>query len=141
MPVIIPFQSGDVSKIYGKAYSEVFTSPTGVHDGMASVGPAYTAVVDNKIIGCAGVVLMWEGTGHAWAVFGELFPKYSVFMSKAVRKILYNIIRDNGLARVETLVEATSERNMAWARFLGFKHEGTLVNYYRGIDFEMVAIT
>lgn len=141
-PVVVPYEHGDAGSIYGSIYSELFVGPAGLPDNIGDMGPAFTAVdSEGRIIGCAGVILMWENTGHAWAAFGELFPKYPIFMSKVVRNIMNEIISDNDLERVETLVESTNERNMRWAtKFLGFSREGTLRNYYHGLDFEMVAI-
>jgi hypothetical protein len=38
-------------------------------------GPAFTAMVGDKIIGCGGIVVMWSGVGMAWvAVSKDINP-------------------------------------------------------------------
>ena len=36
-------------------------------------GPAYTGLVDGKVAGFAGVILMWPGVGEGWILGSDLF--------------------------------------------------------------------
>lgn len=140
IPVVIPYRNADIRHIYGSTYSETLSGPGNMPDNVGDLGPAHTAMVDGMVIGCAGVVMMWEGVGHAWAVFGELFPKFPVFMTKVTKNHIKQITEDYSMKRVQTLIESGNERNMRWAEYLGFEREGTMRRYYHGRDYEMVAI-
>lgn len=93
-------------------------------------GPAYTGVVDGKVIGCAGVRVLWPGVGEAWASLSQDAGRYGLWLTKIFRSVLTDIVRTQGLHRVEAQVLGDSERNRAWIEKLGFRREyGTAFRY------------
>jgi len=108
---------------------------------LANAGPAFTMISDEGVVGCGGVAIVWAGMGKGWAVFTKIAEKYPVAVVKVTKKVIAKAMHDHGLQRVETTIASNSEKNMRFAVMLGFRREGTLVKYYNGLDFEMVAIT
>lgn len=86
-------------------------------------GPAFTAVVEESILGCAGIMLMWEGVGVAWCAFGPHIDRYAVWMTKHVRRVLDDTMRSLNLHRMEAVVLADNITNMRWIQMLGFTPE------------------
>ena len=108
---------------------------------LANAGPAFTMIGDEGVIGCGGVAVVWAGMGKGWAVFTKTAEKYPVAVVKVTKKVIEKAMREHGLQRVETTIASNSQKNIRFAVMLGFRREGTLVKYYNGLDFEMVAIT
>ena len=98
------------------------------HPGwQAGQGPAYTATVDDQVIGCAGVSLCtYAPWGTAWALLGPLGREYGRGVSRAVAAGLRGIIRDYGLVRVEAEVLADHALGRRWVDWLGFTEEGRM---------------
>ena len=86
-------------------------------------GPAFTAILDNRILGCAGVQLMWAGFGIAWAVFSKEMFDFPLWTTRTVRNCLRDIINAFELHRVEVVVLVDHNVNIAWATALGFRRE------------------
>lgn len=93
-------------------------------------GPAFTATVDGRVIGCAGVMILWPGVGMAWVVLADEAAAYRIWLTRTVRAILSDIIRSLGLHRVEAVVLADSPRNLRWIRALGFRPENDIAQAY-----------
>ncbi len=89
---------------------------------------AFSAIDENgDVIACAGIVKLWEGRGHAWALLGEnLGPKF-VAITRAVKRA----IDLSGFKRLEMDVESSQKAALRWAEMLGFYNEtpGGMVNY------------
>lgn len=94
-------------------------------------GPAYTAVVNGIILGCAGVVIVWPGVGAAWSVYSEDIGKYGIWMTRTTRRILEDICRIYKLHRLETMVIGVdNKRNKRWVELLGFTPENGVATAY-----------
>jgi hypothetical protein len=90
-------------------------------------GPAFTAVCDDMIVGCAGVIIQWPGVGVAWAVFSQNIFKYPIWVTRNVRVALRDFIRAYQLHRVEMVV---LPQHVRWAEALGFSRENGLARCY-----------
>lgn len=91
-------------------------------------GPAFTAVIDDKIIGCGGVMIMWAGVGHAWVAFSKDIEPYPVWFTRTIRCALSDIIRGCKLHRVEAVVLA--DQGTRWLQSLGFRVENDIAQAY-----------
>lgn len=96
-----------------------------------AAGPAYTAMINDQVIVCAGVMLMWPGVGTAWAVTSPLIEKYALAGSTAVMYGLRDIISEHKLHRVQAPVYEHFKRGIRWVEFLGFHKEGLMIGYGR----------
>lgn len=101
-------------------------------------GPAYTGLVHEKVIACAGVRVMWPGVGGAWVAVGEDATPYTLWLTKIVKRVLADIIRTQKLHRVEAQVLADNERNLRWMKALGFQREGGVARAYTSDQRDMV---
>lgn len=95
-------------------------------------GPAYTAIKDGKVVGAAGVALLWPGVGEAWTVFGKDICRCQVFLNRTVKRVIEASIRALNLHRLHTMVRADSNRDINWIEYLGFKYEGIKRGYGPG---------
>lgn len=86
-------------------------------------GPAFTAMLDDRVIGCAGIVLLWPGVGSAWVVFDKEIEKHSVWMTRHVKAVLRDTARCFKLHRVEAVVPLENPSDMKWINLLGFRTE------------------
>jgi len=86
-------------------------------------GPAFTAMVDDQPIACAGVILLWPGVGHAWVVVGDI-KGYGLWITRTVKHMLRDIIRGCDLHRVEAIVLADAKEHHKWVKLFGFEPEG-----------------
>lgn len=91
-------------------------------------GPAFTGIVDDKVIGCGGIILMWPGVGSAWVAVSKDIEPYKVWMTRTIRGALRDIVRVFHLHRVEAVVLADS--NNRWIQSIGFKPEHHVARGY-----------
>lgn len=94
------------------------------------MGPSFSALVENRIIACAGIVLPWPGMGTCWATFGEEAARYPVWLSRTCRRVLECTIKSCGLHRIEAVALQNNERNRKWLEMLGFRHEWGVARMY-----------
>ena len=93
-------------------------------------GPAFTALLDDVVLGCSGVTLLWPGVGLAWAMFTEeLTTKWPIWTTRTVRNMLHMIINGHRLHRVEMAVLASNMSARKWAEVLGFAKECVAKQY------------
>lgn len=92
----------------------------------AGLGPAYTAWVDGQVAAVAGVMIVYPGVGHAWAVWGPLGFQHPVFVHRAVWRGLVKIVRDHSLVRVDANVLKQFQAGRRWALRLGMAFESEM---------------
>lgn len=96
-----------------------------------TAGPAFSAWEGERLVGCAGVGLLWPGVGHAWMVLPEAINGHGLWLTRAVARILGDIERAYGLHRLEATCLTDSPRNQKWLEVMGFHVEqaGTARKY------------
>ncbi len=91
-----------------------------------AAGDSYTAIMDGRVVACAGVQSMWEGRGDAWALIArDIGPDGMHEMHYAVKRYL----RASMLRRIEAACDATFLQAHRWLMLLGFRYEGPLAKY------------
>lgn len=93
-------------------------------------GPAFTALLDDKVIACSGIILLWPGVGHAWASFTDDIYPHRIWVTKMVRGALCDIKRSLSLHRVEAVALYKDDRNQRWLELLGFTKEDGIAQKY-----------
>jgi len=93
-------------------------------------GPAFTAIIDDVILGCAGVMLVWPGVGVAWLAASKSMNKHTIWMTRLTRMALTDVMRSFHLHRVEAVVLTSNEHNLRWIELLGFKREKNVARAY-----------
>lgn len=126
-PVVRPFQVTDVQQLVNRdAPGQDMTMTV----QQATAGPAFTAWVGQRPIGCAGVVLAWPGVGMAWMAVSDDIAEHGLWLTRIVRAFLRDIIRANRLHRLEAVVLEENTRNKQWLAVLGFAYEGGTAHKY-----------
>ena len=88
---------------------------------------AYTALDGDEILGCAGVVPMWENRAVLWAYLSpDIGPRFSR-IHRAARRFVEGL----PYRRLELTVDEGFEQGHRWARLFGFTLECERMRAYR----------
>ena len=68
-------------------------------------GTAFTGFSEGEIIGCAGIIPIWPGVGHAWVTMGANYKKHRIWVHKNVMSFMDKIIEGMELKRVQAYVD------------------------------------
>ena len=106
------------------------------HEASAAVyaerGPAFTGFVDGRIAVCAGIMLLWNGVGEAWALVNGHGRQHLVFVHRAIRGVMQAVIRQHCLHRLQVEIPETSMDARRWLKLLGFTFEHSALLYGPG---------
>lgn len=87
------------------------------------LGPAFTMMDGDQVVGCGGVILSPYRSGEAWTFISPLIPTHKKAFLKACRNAVKTIARDYGLLRIQASVYSGHEKACHFIRHLGFKNE------------------
>jgi RimJ/RimL family protein N-acetyltransferase len=103
-------------------------------------GPAFTGIRNGEIIGCGGIMILWEGTGEAWATLAPATKHSPKDVFYCLRKGLEIIGEAYELIRIQAIAKPSFPESVRLLRHLGFEEEGVLRKYWEGgIDAVMMA--
>jgi hypothetical protein len=108
----------------GMLHKEVFYGHT-----LEGSGPAFSVFKGKELIGCGGIGLYWSGVGEAWLILSDKVSQYPFSLHRIVCKALEDIIREEHLHRVQTVVPYGHARARKWIERLGFEYEGMMPKY------------
>ncbi len=92
-------------------------------------GTAFTGFSEGEIIGCAGIIPVWPGVGHAWVTMGANYKKHRIWVHKNVMSFMDKIIEGMELHRVQANVVCEFIPGVQWLERMGFKLEGKMYKY------------
>jgi len=126
-PLVVPFRAEHMLAIVPR---EPFDDQT-IDDAWRKEreGPAFTVIVNDKPIACAGVMLVRPGVGYAWTVFSHDFLNYRLYVTRSLRRALRDIVKGCALHRVEAQTLEDNYVNRKWLEHLGFEVEGIAHDY------------
>lgn len=127
-PRLVPFQARHLSTLVNRDTAQL--DPWTLAIEKQNGGLAMTGVCDERVLGCAGLILPWPGVGLAWMVLGEEIASHGLWMTKMVRRFLDDAIRSHHLHRLEAVVLADNNRNQRWIERLGFTRENGCARAY-----------
>lgn len=87
---------------------------------------AFAALDGDEVLGCAGVVPMWEGRGAAWAMFTNNIGTRFIGMHRAVKSFL----EVSPVRRIEAAVDVDFKPGHRWMQQLGFRMETERMKSY-----------
>jgi hypothetical protein len=102
-------------------------------------GLAVTAVdaETDEIVFIGGMQKIFEKTGEAWFQFAPGAEGY-IAVPRTARKILYDLIVEMNLDRVQATADVRRPELPGWLDFMGFEYECTLRKYgHEGQDVDM----
>tara|TARA_R110002126_G_scaffold12495_1_gene54328 strand:- start:90 stop:557 length:468 start_codon:yes stop_codon:yes gene_type:complete len=93
------------------------------------LGTAFTGFSEKGIIGCAGILPIWKGVGHAWVVMGKDYKSHRIWVHKQVVNHMNKIIAGMQFQRVEATVSCDFITGVQWLERMGFELEGKKRKY------------
>lgn len=104
-------------------------------------GTCMTGWVNDEIIGCAGIDIMWEGVGEAWLMLTPAVHKYLKDSWLCIQKGFKELIEKNKLRRIQAHGRIGFDECHILFKHLGFKPEGIARKYTPdGVDCIMYAL-
>jgi hypothetical protein len=119
-PILRPFRPEDLDVLLNRDGEQIARATV---LQQAALGPAMTAVVGDRPIGCAGIVIPWPGVGSAWMILADDAATHILWITKTVVAFLRAMQRLNGLHRIEALALQECVKNQRWLEMLGFQRE------------------
>jgi RimJ/RimL family protein N-acetyltransferase len=104
-------------------------------DKWYTTGPCYTALENEKPVLCAGVGLIGNKTGEAWTLLGPGFYQHRKLYLKAILKQMDDIVKEEGLERVQSYAFSDHLPAHKMLEHLGFEKKECLtmfVKNYKG---------
>ncbi len=98
-------------------------------DYMVQQGPAYTAVLEGKVLVCAGVSILWKGVGEAWLLTHPDIGDYRIWFYRKLKKMFNLIIKKYKLHRVQSDVDCNFQESCNMMEHLGFEIESLMQSY------------
>lgn len=132
----------EIEDVYSEpGLSDILFSQAEQMEAMSKLGPCWTFMTDDdRVIGCIGMIMLWQGVGQAWAVFSPLIEEHGIAVSRAAKRMISHGFDEYGLDRLQAIVLPEEGRNIKWARFLGFEEEGIARKLVYGKDFLVMSI-
>jgi hypothetical protein len=84
---------------------------------------AYSVIVDQVPIACAGVIIEQWNIGNAWALLSTRFKDYKLAVYRAMKYGLDSCILENKLQRVQCLVDPNHQAAIEFIECFGFECE------------------
>lgn len=118
---IIPFRSEHLANMKLQGYMRELAQDESIRAALGKDGMAWSALMDGRVVACAGILPQWTGRAVGWAVFGECLPLRAWFkITKAAKRVL-DETQKSGFQRIEITVKEDFPQGHRWARALGFE--------------------
>jgi RimJ/RimL family protein N-acetyltransferase len=98
----------------------------GYGEALASRGDAFTGFIDGRVVGCVGVLPMWEGRAEAWALLAR---DVGLRGMREVHNAVLRYLEMCPYRRLEAHCDADFPQARRWLEMLGFEFEGPLRAY------------
>ena len=92
-------------------------------------GPCFSAILDGRVIGSAGIMTMWPGVGEAWLLFSKEVENHKRFVYETVTEYLITLVCDLDLRRVQAHCNANLPVAIRFLEQMGFEREGLMRKY------------
>lgn len=115
---IVPFEPAHADRIdlqeeQCKIGSEVTS------EELARAGDAFTGMIGDEVLFCAGRVRQWQGRWLLWAMLSKDANKYMLQITRAIRRLIDLAAMDG---RLEVIVRSGFEEGHRWAKILGMRY-------------------
>lgn len=90
--------------------------------------PAWTALVHEEPVACAGLWIVRPKLGEAWAIFRQPIV-HGVWIAREMRRRIDGMLANGGFRRIQMTVRLGAIRPERLAIFLGMQNEGCLRAY------------
>jgi hypothetical protein len=90
---------------------------------------SYTWTLNEEPIAAAGIQVLWEGVGRAWAIFTPAVLGHGITLARDVKMCLESIESERSLHRIEMDILIDEYSHQRFAQWLGFQKESVMVGY------------
>ena len=124
---VIPFEPAHVRSLDPQVSQEQWVARMSPQylENLALMGPAYSALLDDTVLGCAGIIDTGFDTGLLWAFVHRDAGQHFIPLFRAVRRL----IRLVPLRRLEATCERGFLPSCRALELLGFQCEGLMKKY------------
>jgi hypothetical protein len=118
--IVVPFRAEHLARL-GEQEEQAWALPLLTPERAKSLEStkAFTGMVDDEVLICAGVIRVWEGRYLAWAYPGPRARR----RWKSIHRRVKEFLRDLDARRIEANVDCDFAAARRWAEALGFKVE------------------
>lgn len=99
---------------------------------MIPTPPAFTALLEGKIVGVGGMIILWEGVGEMWLMLTAECKREGVFgimTFEAIKKKVDELIEEHKIRRAQCTVRVDFPKAKKMVIALGFTLEGLMKCY------------
>lgn len=124
---VIPYEASHIGLIEAQPQQLHMVSQASFEylSNLKSLGPAYTGVLDGKVIGCAGIIQSTFGSGTLWALLHRDAARHMLGIHRCAKRLLDL----HQMRRLEATTEVGFLAGCKWLEMLGFKPEGIMPSY------------
>lgn len=125
---IVPFKASHLRAMSlqsSQAYFGNEIAKPGYGEMLEASGEAFSGIHNGMVVGCAGVVTIWENRAYIWALLSPESGRHFVQIHKAVRDKLATLPHH----RIEAAVDTNFAAGIRWIEMLGFEREGMMRKY------------
>jgi len=135
------YQPADALEIFKGSAKQPGAGPdTELAEAKKAEGPTVTFMAGDRVIGCAGLTVIWDGFAEGWCLFVDDLENYPM-VSRVAKHKLAHWIKQYNLVRVQAPLRADFEIGVRFAQWLGFTFEGCMRKYHPdGCDALMYSI-
>lgn len=102
----------------------------GIWAKMNESGPAYTIVIDDEVIACAGIRLFWEGAGEAWSILSkDKSAQHLRMIMEEFGKRLEYVIENMKFRWIQVSLKKDNEKGIHFAQHYGFDRKCEMNGY------------
>lgn len=87
---------------------------------------SYTVILDDKIVGVGGIMILWEGVGELWLILTKDSKRegiYGLMAFDAIRKKIDEIIEECNIYRAQAPVRVDFHKAIKMMEALNFENE------------------
>lgn len=141
---LVPFSSVHVKMmdlgVFDLAYLEHLEDWSGMLDGMARLGYAYTGALAGKPMCCFGVIKLWPGVAEMWLIPDANLTTVARPFHRATKAFFDICMVELQLVRLQVTVHTLNVSADKWVKRLHFIEEGVLRRFGpEGADYIMYA--
>ncbi len=126
-----PYKKGDIYQVdlaeYEQKYIDYF-GYEGIEDKFYS-NWGYSLFGDNRLIGCGGIYIYWEGVAEVWLFLSKQFKEHFTRPVIYIKKYLNELAKENNIWRLQASICADLPINQRFIEWLGFHKEGVQEKY------------
>ena len=89
-------------------------------------GMSWSVDDNGTIVASAGLIPLWRGVAEAWMIAGDDIGKHRVKVSRLIRTMLDDVMRQHEIYRAQANIHCRFERAIRLAEWLGFEQEGLM---------------